>query len=56
MNSYKRIRRERFKKDKLSKKYGLPMTMTELEMANAIGYGRIWDCGLFKYIWKKEDN
>jgi len=56
MNSYERIRRERFKKDKLSKKYGLPMTMTELEMANAIGYGRIWDCGLFKYIWKKEDN
>ncbi len=28
--------------------------MTELEMARTLGYGRIWDCGLFKYIWKKD--
>ena len=30
------------------------MTMTELEMARALGYDRIWDCGLFKYVWEKK--
>ena len=28
--------------------------MTELEMTKALGYDRIWDCGLFKYVWRKE--
>ena len=43
-----------FRKEKLHKKYGLPIEMTELEMAKELGYDRIWDCGLFKYIWRKE--
>ena len=54
-DSYKRIRREKFKKDKLIKKYGLQDGMTEMEMANELGYGRIWDCGLFKYVWRKDN-
>jgi len=29
--------------------------MTETEMAKALGYDRIWDCGLIKYVWKKEN-
>ena len=29
--------------------------MTETEMAKALGYDRIWDCGLFKYVWKSPD-
>lgn len=33
----------------LNKKYNFPLTMTELEMAKALGYDRIWDCGLLKY-------
>lgn len=41
-------------KKKLSKQYGFPMTMTETEMAKELGYDRIWNCGLIKYIWKKE--
>lgn len=49
-----RIRREQFKKNKISKKYNLPKELSEMEMAKQIGYGRIWDCGLFKYVWKKE--
>lgn len=50
--SYKRIRRERFRKPILLKKYNLSPEMTELEMAKELGYDRIWDCGLFKYVWK----
>ena len=53
--SYKRIRRERFRKPILIKNYSLPDNMTEIEMARTIGYGRIWDCGLFKYVWRKEE-
>ena len=49
-----RIHKFNFRKQKLSKKYGFPVTMTELEMAKALGYDRIWDCGLFKYVWRKE--
>ena len=29
--------------------------MTELEMMKELGYDRIWDCGLIKYVYKKED-
>ena len=29
--------------------------MTETEMAKELGYDRIWDCGLIKYVWKKEE-
>ena len=41
-----------FNKQKLHKKYGFPLTMTETEMAKELGYDRIWDCGLIKYVWK----
>ena len=42
-----------FRKQKLYKKYGLPLTMTEREMTEQLGYTRIYDCGLIKYVWKK---
>lgn len=32
------------------------MTMTETEMARELGYDRIWDCGLIKYVWKRNEN
>lgn len=41
-----------FRKKILHKKYGLPLTMTESEMVKELGYSKIWDCGLLKYIWK----
>ena len=44
-----------FRKDKLNKRYGFPMTMTEREMTDKIGYYRIWDCGLIKYVYKKKE-
>ena len=48
-----RIHKFNFRKDRLHKKYGLPLTMTEHEMAQELGFYRIWDCGLFKYVWRK---
>ena len=51
---YLRIHKFNFRKKILSEKYGFPLSMTESEMAKKLGYTRIWDCGLFKYIWKKK--
>lgn len=48
----KRIHKMTFSKKALIKKYGFPETMTEKEMTKELGYDRIWDCGLFKYVWK----
>lgn len=53
---YRRIRRERFRKSILLKKYELSPELTELEMARQLGYDRIWDCGLFKYVWTNPEN
>lgn len=50
---YQRIHKITFSKKSLIKKYGFPSQMTETEMARELGYDRIWDCGLFKYIWEK---
>ena len=41
-----------FRKQHLNKQYGLPLTMTEREMTTTLGYTRIWDCGLIKYIYR----
>lgn len=53
-----RVRKHKFgfRKQILHKKYGFPLEMTELEMATKLGYTRIWDCGLFKYVWRKDNN
>ena len=42
-----------FRKQHLHNQYGLPLTMTEREMTTTLGYTRIWDCGLIKYIYRK---
>lgn len=44
-----------FRKQILAKKYNLPLTMTEKEMTEKLGYFRIWNCGLAKYVLKKEE-
>lgn len=43
-----------FRKNILHKRYGFPLSMTEREMTKELGIYRIWDCGLFKYVWKKK--
>jgi hypothetical protein len=29
--------------------------MTETEMTTQLGLYKIWDCGLYKFEWKKEE-
>ena len=55
VSRFERIHKMKMMKSKLSKKYGFPMDMTEWEMARELGYDRIWDCGLFRYMWKKKE-
>ena len=50
----KRMHKFGFRKQRLNKLYGLPLSMTEKEMCEKLGFERIWDCGLYKYVWKKE--
>lgn len=53
-----RLHKFGFRKQLLLRKYGseynLNESMTENEMTKIIGYDRIWDCGLIKYVWKAE--
>lgn len=49
---YKRIHKFNCRKNKISKKFNLPKNLTEYEMLTYIGASRVWDCGLFRYIWK----
>ena len=46
-----------FRKSLLLKKHPDKLTkdMTESEMTDKLGYLKIYDCGLIKYIWKKEN-
>ena len=53
--NYKRIHKFNFRKNILNKKYGFDLTMTESKMAEKLKAYKIWDCGLFKYVWKKND-
>ena len=55
IDKYKRFHKMAFNKKVLSHKYGFPLTMTETEMVKELGYDRIWDCGLFKFVWKREE-
>lgn len=51
-NDYNRLRKEKFRKQVLIKKHGFSPELTEMQMVKELGYGRIWDSGLFKYVWK----
>ena len=52
VDRYARIHKFNFRKQFLHKKYGLDLSLTEKEMMQKLGYDRIWDCGLIKYVWK----
>ena len=55
VNGDKREHKFGFRKEKLHKRYNLPLTMTEKEMTEKLGFHRIWNCGLYKFIWKKKE-
>ena len=50
-----RIHKFNFRKRSVHRKYRLPMSMSETQMAKEIGLYKIWDCGLLRYIWTKEN-
>ena len=52
-NPKTRIHKFNFRKKILSKKYGFSMDMSENEMTNKLGYYKIWNCGLYKFVWYK---
>ena len=53
--SKERIHKFNFRKNTLNLKYNLPLTMTESEMTKELGYSKIWDCGLCRYVWEKKN-
>lgn len=53
-NVKERIHKFNFRKQILHRKYGLPLTMAESEMAKKLGYNKIWDCGLIKYVAERD--
>lgn len=55
VDRFKRFHKFGFRKSTLHNKYDLPMHMTEKEMTEALGYTRIWDCGLYKYVWRASE-
>lgn len=56
VDRYQRFHKFGFRKQVLLKKYPdiLIPEMTETEMVKELGYDRIWDCGLIRYVWTKE--
>ena len=55
VDGIKRQHKFGFRKQKLHRLYGLPLTMTETEMTEKLGYTRIYDCGLIRYVWTKNN-
>ena len=45
-----------FRKNILYKKYGADKNLTEQEICSNLGFNKVWDCGLIKYIWRNEQN
>lgn len=46
-----RLNRFSFRKSVLTK-MGMPEELTEKQSMELLGYKRIWDCGIRKYVWK----
>lgn len=50
-----RIHKFNMRKKYLIKKYGFDNSMTENEMTEKLDYLKVYDCGLIKYVWKKNN-
>lgn len=51
-NQMERIHKFNMRKESLVKKHNLDKNLSENEMTQQLGYFRIWDCGLIKYVKK----
>ena len=52
-NTKERINKDNFKKKLINKNHDLSSSMSKTEMAKKLGYHKIWDCGLIKYVLEK---
>lgn len=52
--SNERIHKFNLRKNIMHKKYNMSLSMTEKEMTEECGFTKVWNCGLYRYIWKKE--
>ena len=52
IDRYKRFHKFGFRKNILHKKYGFSLEMTETQMVKELGFDKIFDCGLLKYVLK----
>lgn len=52
VNGQKREHKFGYRKERLHKKYNVPLDWTEKEMTEHLGFYRIYDCGLLKYVWQ----
>lgn len=50
----KRFHRMIFKRSLILERHAFPEDMPLSAMMEGLGYTKIWDCGLFKYIWKNQ--
>ena len=55
-NPTERIHKFNLRKKELHRRYNLDMSMTERQMVEKLGYVKIWDCGLYKYVWTKNSD
>lgn len=55
-NPKERIHKFNLRKKELHRRYGMDMDMTESQMVKKLGYVKIWDCGLYKYVWTKNSD
>lgn len=47
-----RIHKFNMRKKLMEKRYGVDHNLTERELTENLGYYKIWDCGMLKYVWK----
>lgn len=55
VDKHKRFHKFLFRKKILERKYGFPDSMTESQMVDKLGYERIWNCGLIRYVYRNEE-
>lgn len=56
IDRYARVHKFNLRKDSLMAMGNFSNDMTEWEMARELGYDRIWDCGLIKYVYTNPNN
>ena len=49
-----RIHKFNFRKKLMEKRYGIDSKLTETKLTESLGYYKIWDCGILRYVWERK--